>query len=256
MIRTLLAAGALLLLFLPGAGRAALPVDGYEVVHAFPHDPAAFTEGLLFRDGFLYESTGLEGRSSLRKVRLETGEVVKIKALPPSLFGEGIVDWHADLIALTWRNHLGLVVDLDSFALLRRFSYEGEGWALTRNESEIFMSDGSSSLRVLDPVSLAEKRRLPVTAEGEPVEKLNELEWVKGEIFANIWQSDRIARIDPKTGHVTGWIDLTGLLATQGPITGHPDVLNGIAYDARGQRLFVTGKLWPWLFEIRLKRKN
>jgi glutaminyl-peptide cyclotransferase len=233
---------------------AALPVYGYEIVHVFPHDSGAFTEGLFYRDGFLFESTGLEGRSSVRKVALESGEVLQSTQLSPSLFGEGIVDWGNDLIGLTWRNHVGFVADLTSFALLRQFSYQGEGWALTRNDSEIFMSDGSASLRVLDPKSLAEKRRIAVTAEGQPLDQLNELEWVKGEIFANIWQSDRIARIDPKSGHVVGWIDLTGLLATQGPVRGRPDVLNGIAYDAVRQRLFVTGKLWPWLFEIRVTR--
>jgi len=247
---------ALLGLLVAAAARADLPVDGYEVVRAYPHDPGAFTEGLFYKDGYLYEATGLEGRSSIRKVKLETGEVVQIAHLSPSVFGEGIVDRGADLIGLTWRNHVGFVFDFASFALLRQFPIEGEGWALTRNEREIFMSDGSSSLRVLDPVTLAEKRRIPVTAEGKPVEQLNELEWVKGEIYANIWQTDRIARIDPASGQVKGWIDLTGLLATQGPVTGHPDVLNGIAYDAPHQRLFVTGKLWPWLFEIRLKPRK
>lgn len=243
------------LLLLPIFARAALPVDGYEVVHAYPHDPSAFTEGLFYKDGFLYESTGLNGHSSIRKVKLETGEVLQESVLPPALFGEGIVDWGPDLISLTWRNHVGFVSDLASFVLLREFKIEGEGWALTRNDREIFMSDGTSNLLVLDPKTQAVKRRIPVTAEGKPVDQLNELEWVDGQIYANIWQTDRIARIDPATGHVLGWIDLTGLLATQGPITGHPDVLNGIAYDAKTHRLFVTGKLWPWLFEIRLKKK-
>jgi glutamine cyclotransferase len=247
---------ALLIAFLPLLAHAALPVDGYEVVRAYPHDPRAFTEGLFYKDGFLYESTGLEGHSTLRKVALDTGEVVQAARFPPEMFGEGIIDWKGDLIALTWRNHVGFVVDLASFALLRQFPIEGEGWALTRNEHEIFMSDGSSSLRVLDPVTLAVTRLIPVTAEGKPIDQLNELEWVMGEIYANIWQTDRIARIDPATGNVKGWIDLTGLLASQGPIQGHPDVLNGIAYDAKNNRLFVTGKMWPWLFEIRLKRNN
>jgi len=235
---------------------AALPVEGYEVVHAYPHDPYAFTEGLFYKDGVLYESTGLEGHSTIRKVKLETGEVLQGTRLSPDLFGEGIVDWDGDLISLTWRNHVGFVLDLSSFALLREFKIEGEGWALTRNEHEIFMSDGTSSLRVLDPKTLDEKRRIPVTAEGRPVDQLNELEWVDGVIYANIWQTDRIARIDPVSGHVLGWIDLSGLLATQGPIAGHPDVLNGIAWDAKGHRLFVTGKMWPWLFEIKLKPKK
>ena len=247
---------ALFALLLPILARAALPVDGYEVVHSYPHDPSAFTEGLFYKDGFLYESTGLEGRSSIRKVKLETGEVLQQSDLPPELFGEGIVDWGPDLISLTWRNHVGFVSDLSTFVLLRQFKIEGEGWALTRNDREIFMSDGTSSLLVLDPRTQAVKRRIPVTAEGQPVFQLNELEWVDGQIYANIWQTDRIARIDPATGHVLGWIDLSGLLATQGPITGHPDVLNGIAYDAKGHRLFVTGKLWPWLFEIRLKPRR
>jgi glutaminyl-peptide cyclotransferase len=247
----ILALLALFLLSLPAI--AALPVYGYEVVHAYPHDSRAFTEGLFYRDGFLYESTGIEGHSTVRKVRLETGEVVRESQLAPQLFGEGIVDWGGDLIGLTWKNHIGYVADLATFALLRQFPIEGEGWALTRNDVEIFMSDGTSSLRVLDPKTLAVKRRILVTAEGQKVEQLNELEWIRGEIYANIWQTDRVARIDPGTGHVTGWIDLSGLLASQGPIAGRPDVLNGIAYDAKGQRLFVTGKFWR-LFEIRLKK--
>jgi glutaminyl-peptide cyclotransferase len=248
---------SVLILLLPVLVHAAgLPVEGYEVVRAYPHDPGAFTEGLFYKDGFLYESTGLEGHSSIRKVKLETGEVLQSTVLPPSLFGEGIVDWGGDLVALTWRNQVGFVLDLNSFTLIRRFKYEGEGWALTRNEHEIFMSDGTASLRVLDPKTLEQKRRIPVTAEGKPVDQLNELEWVDGVIYANIWQTDRIARIDPANGHVLGWIDLSGLLASQGFMVGHPDVLNGIAYDAKGRRLFVTGKMWPWLFEIRLKAKK
>ena len=246
---------AVALLCLPLIGRAAAPVYGYEVVHAYPHDARAFTEGLFYKDGYLYESTGIEGHSSVRKVDLETGAVLRMSTLPPQLFGEGIVDWGGDLVMLTWKNHVGFVADLASFALLRQFPIEGEGWALTRNDSEIFMSDGSASLRVLDPKTLAVKRKIAVTDDGKPIDQLNELEWVKGEIYANIWQTDRIARIDPATGHVTGWIDLGGLLQSQGPVDGRPDVLNGIAYDAKGQRLFVTGKLWPWLFEIRLKKK-
>ena len=245
----------LLLAFLPLLARAALPVDGYEVVRAYPHDPRAFTEGLFFKDGFLYESTGLEGHSSIRKVALETGEVQQITSLPPSLFGEGIVDWNGDLIGLTWKNHVGFVLDLASFSLLRQFPIEGEGWALTRNDTEIFMSDGTPSVRVLDPATLKEKRRIRVTFDGRPVANINELEWVKGEIFANVWQTDRIVRIDPESGEIKGVIDLGGLLQSQGPVKGSVDVLNGIAYDAANDRLFVTGKLWPYLFEIRLKQK-
>ena len=243
-------------LLLPFLAHADLPVEGYEVVHAYPHDPGAFTEGLFYKDGFLYESTGLEGRSTLRKVKPETGEVVRAARLDPALFGEGIIDRGGDLIGLTWRNHIGYVADLATFALLRQFPIEGEGWALTRDEHEIFMSDGTAELRVLDMATLREKRRITVTAEGKPIDQLNELEWVDGQIYANIWQTDRIARIDPASGHVLGWIDLTGLLETQGPVRDRVDVLNGIAYDAKARRLFVTGKMWPWLFEIRLKPKR
>jgi glutaminyl-peptide cyclotransferase len=257
--RTLAALPGLVLLLLPmlaAAGPAGpIPVYGYTVVHAFPHDPKAFTEGLFYKDGFLYESTGLEGQSSVRRVRLETGVVVQQKNLVAGDFGEGIVDWQDRLIGLTWKSGIGYVADLQSFELWRQFSYPGEGWALTRNDTAIFMSDGTPELRVLDPETLHETRRIRVTAQGRPVERLNELEWVKGEILANIWQTDRIARIDPQSGQVTGWIDLTGLLQTKAPMAGPVDVLNGIAYDPGGDRLFVTGKLWPWLFEIRLVPK-
>jgi glutaminyl-peptide cyclotransferase len=230
-----------------------IPVYTYEIVHAYPHDPKAFTEGLFYKDGFLYESTGLEGQSSVRKVVPETGRVVQARNLVGGDFGEGIVDWGDHLIGLTWKSHKGFVADLASFEVERHFSYPGEGWALTHNDTALFMSDGTADLRVLDPESLRETRRIQVTARGAPVEQLNELEWVKGEIFANIWMTDRIARIDPETGHVTGWIDLAGLLQSQGPVIRVVDVLNGIAYDREHDRLFVTGKFWPVLFEIRLR---
>jgi glutamine cyclotransferase len=236
-----------------GEAGSAIPLYTYEVVHAYPHDPKAFTEGLFYRDGYLYESTGLEGQSSVREVELETGKIALARNLVGGDFGEGIVDWHDRLIGLTWKSQQGFVADLASFTLERSFYYPGEGWALTRNDTELFMSDGSSQLRVLDPETLHETRRIQVTALGQPVERLNELEWVKGEIFANIWQSDRIARIDPQTGRVVGWIDLAGLLQSQGPVLRIVDVLNGIAYDRDHDRLFVTGKLWPKLFEIRLR---
>jgi glutaminyl-peptide cyclotransferase len=234
------------------AAAAAIPVYDVAVIHVFPHDPTAFTEGLFYRDGFLYESTGLEGRSSLRKVRLETGEVLQRQDFPDQLFGEGIIDWQDRLIALTWRSQIGLVFDLNSFAERRRFAYPGEGWGLTRNDRQLFMSDGSAEIRVLDPASLRELRRISVTAEGQPVPRLNELEWVKGQIYANIWQTDRIARIDAKSGAVVGWIDLSGLLQGQGRGPVKADVLNGIAYDSAHDRLWVTGKFWPYLFEIQL----
>jgi glutamine cyclotransferase len=238
------------------AAAAPLPVYGYQVVHAYPHDPGAFTEGLFFKDGFLFESTGLNGHSTVRRVKLETGEVVQRSELPPHLFGEGISDWGDRIVGLTWQTHVGFVMDMKTFELKRQFNYPGEGWGLTHDEHELVMSDGTPVLRFLDPQTLKETRRLRVAAAGEPVEQLNELEWVEGEIYANIWQTDRIARIDPKTGNVVGWIDLAGLLSVKDRMTGNTDVLNGIAYDAGAKRLFVTGKLWPRLFEIKLVRKG
>jgi glutamine cyclotransferase len=234
---------------------AGVPTYGYEVVRSYPHDVNAFTQGLFYRDGFLYESTGLLGKSTVRKVRLETGEVLLKSHFPADLFGEGITYWDDRLVALTWRSQVGFVLDLKTFAVAQRFSYPGEGWGLARNDREIIMSDGTAELRLLDPRTFREVRRLRVTAGGKPVDQLNELEWVEGEIFANVWQTDRIARIDPKTGHVVGWIDLRGLLPQPFRIPGVTDVLNGIAYDAPTQRLFVTGKLWPRLFEIRLVKQ-
>jgi glutamine cyclotransferase len=227
----------------------------YEVVNTYPHDPGAFTQGLFWRDGFLYESTGLEGRSSIRKVTLETGVPEQERLIDSRYFGEGIIDWKDRLIELTWKHQIGLIYDIATFELIGEFSYPGEGWALTRDETRIIMSDGTSALRFLDPETLTETGRIQVTDDGRPVDNLNELEWVKGEVLANIWQTDRIARIDPATGRVTGWIDLAGLLGEADRAGRQVDVLNGIAYDPAADRLFVTGKLWPRLFEIKLTPK-
>ncbi len=246
---------ALATLLAAASAQAALPVYTYSVVNAYPHDPGAFTEGLLYRNGYLYESTGLEGASSVRKVELKTGKVLNGAKLPRDIFGEGITDWGDKLIGLTWKTQVGFVLDIEGFALKGRFDYPGEGWGLTHNATELVMSDGTAELRVLDPDTLKEKRRIKVTAEGKPIDQLNELEWVDGEIFANIWQTDRIARIDPRTGRVTGWIDLSGLLPEKERAGRQVDVLNGIAYDPATQRLFVTGKLWPKLYEIRLRKR-
>ena len=254
--RVLLCASALLGSGLAAAKDGPIPTYAFEVVRSYPHDANAFTEGLFFKNGVLYESTGLEGRSSIRKVRLETGEVLQQVALPPGLFGEGIVDWGDQIISLTWQTQLGFVLKLDDFALVKRFNYPGEGWGLTRNNRELVMSDGTAELRFLDPQTLRETRRLRVTANGKPVDQLNELEWVAGEVYANIWQTDRIARIDAKTGQVVGWSDLTGLLPAKERVAGHTDVLNGIAYDSVGKRLWVTGKMWPKLYEIKLVPKR
>jgi glutaminyl-peptide cyclotransferase len=228
---------------------------GYAIVKTYPHDTRAFTEGLFWRDGFLFESTGLAGHSSIRKVTLETGVPEQERMIDSRYFGEGIVDWKGKLIELTWKDEVGFIYDLASFEKLGEFTYAGEGWALTRDDARIIMSDGSSFLRFLDPETLKESGRLQVTDDGRPVDNLNELEWVKGEVLANIWQSDRIARIDPKTGHVTGWIDLRGLLSEADRAGAQVDVLNGIAYDAATDRLFVTGKFWPKLYEIKLVAK-
>jgi len=238
------------------AALAAVPVDGVAVIHAYPHDRNAFTEGLFYLDGYLYESTGLNGQSSVRKVDLATGRVLQSQALNSRYFGEGIVAWRGRLIQLTWQSHVGFVDDLASFKQLRQFGYPGEGWALTTDGRQLIMSDGTPQLRFLDPDTLKETRRLTVTADGKPVRNLNELEWVKGEILANIWLTNFIARIDPATGKVTGWIDLTGLM-NSADIGGNPDAIpNGIAYDTGADRLFVTGKLWPKIFEIKLVKRS
>lgn len=238
--------------------QAGVPEYTYEVVHSYPHDRTAFTEGLFYLDGFLYESTGIEGASSVRKVRLETGEVVQRHDLPSAYFGEGIIHWKDRLIQLTYKTEVGFVYNLSTFETERRFEYPGEGWAMTQDGKNIFMSDGTAQIRIWDPQTLQELRRITVTDQGQPVPNVNELEWVKGEIYANIWETDRIARIDPATGRVVGWIDLAGLLNPNERIAGPEgtDVLNGIAYDAKGNRLFVTGKRWPKLFEIRLVRRS
>jgi len=236
-------------------GGPALPTYGYTIVHTYPHDTAAFTEGLQYRDGFLYEGTGLEGNSSIRRVKLETGEVVQRHDIPPQYFGEGIVTWGTDLFELTWQSGVAFVYDRQTFALKRTFRYIGEGWALTRDAHGLIMSDGSDSLRFLDPATFNERRpRLKVTAAGTPLKNINELEYVKGEVFANVWQTDYIARINPDTGQVAGWVDLRGLLTPRE--RANVDVLNGIAYDEDHDRLFVTGKLWPKLFEIKLVKKG
>lgn len=233
------------------AAPGAIPVFGYQVVNTYPHDRAAYTEGLLFDNSVLYEGTGLNGQSSLRRVDLASGKVLQSQALSPEYFGEGVTVWHDQIIQLTWKSHVGFVYDKASFRLLKQFTYPTEGWGLTQDGKRLIMSDGTATLHFLDPATFTETGRIAVHANGVPVFNLNELEYIGGEIFANVWQTDRIARIDPETGQVVGWIDLTGLLGPadrQQPV----DVLNGIAYDAEHDRLFVTGKLWPKVFEITL----
>ena len=236
------------------AKRVKPPEYTFRIIHTFPHDSTAYTQGLVYHDGFLYEGTGLHGRSSLRKVRLETGEVIQKVDLDPKYFGEGITIFKDKVVQLTWQSELGFVYNLSDFHLLRQFSYSGEGWGLTTHGAEIFMSDGTAAIRVLDGNTLREKRRITVQDGNTPVTQLNELEFVQGQIFANVWRTDRIARISPQNGKVVGWIDLAGILS---PVYRRDQdaVLNGIAYDAAGNRLFVTGKLWPSIFEIQLVPK-
>jgi glutamine cyclotransferase len=230
------------------------PEYTFKVVRTFPHDSNAFTQGLAYRDGFLYEGTGLQGHSSLRKVRLETGEVIQRVDLAPEFFGEGITLLKNEVVQLTWQSQTGFVYDLNDFHLLRRFSYAGEGWGLATGDHEVFMSDGTPEIRVLDPGTLAEKRRFTVHERNTVVKELNELEFVEGELFANVWQTNRIARISPLNGEVVGWIDLKGLLSPVYRLQSGA-VLNGIAYDSQRKRLFVTGKLWPNTFEIQIVPK-
>ena len=226
------------------------PVYTYQVVHTYPHDPTAFTQGLFYLDGDLYESTGLNGRSSVRRVKLETGKVIQQQAVSADYFAEGFVNWDSELFQLTWQSQIGFVYDRKSFALKRKFTYTGQGWGLTKDPGRIIMSDGTAKLRFLDPKTLMQTGSLNVTDQGRPVTELNELEYISTEIWANVWQTDRIARISPFTGNVVSWVDLKGLL-TPGE-KANADVLNGIAYDSATNRIFVTGKLWPKLFEIKV----
>jgi glutaminyl-peptide cyclotransferase len=230
-----------------------LPVYGYQVVHTYPHDSNAFTQGLEYVDGVLYEGTGLNGRSSIRKVKLETGEVLKRFDVAAQHFGEGITLWKSDLIELTWQSQIAFVYDKDTFVTKRQFTYPGEGWGLTHDGVNLIMSDGTDYLRILDPATFQLRRRVRVMDGERPLRNLNELEYVKGEVLANVWTTDYIARIDPRSGIVLGYINLQGILsANERPSDG---VLNGIAYDNARDRLFVTGKLWPKLFEIKLVKK-
>ena len=234
----------------PAAQPARPPRYGYEVVNIYPHDPAAFTQGLEFHDGILLESTGRHP-STIRRVRLEDGEVLARRELDMQFFGEGLTAVGDRILSLTWQGGHGFVWDIDDLEPAGTFSYSGEGWGLTHDETRVILSDGTASLRFLDPNTLQQTGSVPVTYMGRPLDRLNELEFIEGEVWANVWQTNYIVRIDPATGAVTGVIDLTGLLPD--PVDNPADdVLNGIAWDAADKRLFVTGKNWPKLFEIRL----
>jgi glutamine cyclotransferase len=252
LLIALIGGWSILMAQVPSSG--GLPLYGYRVVNVYPHDANAFTQGLQYLDGYFYEGTGLNGRSSIRKVTPETGKVLQQRTVPGEYFGEGITVWKNDLIELTWQSHVAFVYDRATFEPKKRFTYPGEGWGLTTDGTNLIMSDGTDELRVLDPVTFAEKRRVKVTAGGLPLRNLNELEYMKGEILANIWMTEYVARVAADTGRVTAYIDLRGLLTAAERAT--TDVLNGIAYDAKQDRLFVTGKLWPKLFEIKLVKKG
>ena len=228
-----------------------VPVYTYKIINTYVHDHQSFTQGLVFEDGFLYEGTGLHAQSSLRRVDLETGEILHLHRLPDHFFGEGITAYQDKIVQLTWKSNTGFVYRKDNFEMLREFNYSTEGWGITHDSKHLIMSDGTPTLYFLDPETFEVVRQIKVYDNNGPVKRLNELEYVEGEIYANIWQSNRIAKIDPQIGQVVGWVDLTGLLMPKDyrlPV----DVLNGIAYDKTKKRLFVTGKLWPKLFEIQL----
>jgi glutamine cyclotransferase len=224
----------------------------YQVVHAWPHDPGAFTQGLVYEDGKLLESTGLNGRSSLREVDLETGRVMRQETVPSTYFAEGLAVIGDKAYQLTWKSQTGFIYDVSNFELRGTFPYEGEGWGLTTDGELLVMSDGTSRIRFIDPVTFKVVRSIDVTLSGKPVVRLNELEWVRGVIFANVWQTDTVVVIDPATGLVTSVVDFSFLLPLDQ--RAGADVLNGIAFDPDHDRLFVTGKLWPKLFEVRLMR--
>ncbi len=234
---------------------AATPLYGYKVVATYPHLTSSYTEGFFYLNGIFYEGTGLDGHSALLALDPQTGQVTQRTSLPPQYFGEGIVDWGPNLYEWTWQSHICFVYDRFSLRQIKQFHYTGEGWGMTRTARELITSDGTSTLRFRNPETFAETRHIVVKDAGKPVEQLNELEYIKGEIYANVWHSDRIARISPKDGHVIAWIDLSGILPENQKID-QESVLNGIAYDVQHDRLFVTGKQWPKVFEIKIVPKT
>jgi len=228
-----------------------IPIYSYKIIQSYPHDPQAFTQGLVFQDGFLYEGTGLYQFSSLRKIDLETGNILQIRENLDQYFGEGITIFENKIIQLTWRSKIGFVYDKNTFNLLQKFHYPYEGWGITHDGKRLLISDGTSTIHFLDPDTFKETGKIEVHENDTPVTRINELEYIKGEIYANIWQTDLIAIINPLNGSITGWIDLKGILSDRDFIEGI-DVLNGIAHDEIRDRLFVTGKFWPHIFEIKL----
>lgn len=244
---------ALLFTLIVTAGflQAEAPVSGYRIVATYPHSTDNYTEGFFYLDGHFYEGTGMEGRSALLVEEPQTGKVIQQRQLAPEYFGEGIIDWGPNLYEWTWKSHVCFVLDRFSLRPIKQFTYQGEGWGMTRTDKEIITSDGTATLRFRNPDTFKPTREIVVRDGKQPVEELNELEYIKGEIYANIWHQDRIARISPKDGHVIGWIDMRGLI-TSDEMVNAESVLNGIAYDAKRDRLFVTGKQWPKVFEIKI----
>jgi glutamine cyclotransferase len=228
-----------------------IPVFGVKVVKTYPHDPKAFTQGLEYHGGYLYESTGRNGGSTLRQVALENGEVVRKVSLPPRYFGEGLTIFRENIYQLTWLSKTGFVYDLHSFRKTGEFHYENEGWGLTHDDASLILSDGTNTLRFIDPATFRVTKSIEVYAGNEAVANLNELEYINGEIFSNVWHSPRVARIDPRSGQVLAWLDLSPLVAREQ--RGEEDVLNGIAYDQKTRRIFVPGKDWPEIIEIRIE---
>jgi glutaminyl-peptide cyclotransferase len=235
----------------PASAQTSVPVYGFEIVRVYPHDPAAFTQGLVFRNGELLESTG-RYPSTVRRVRLEDGVVLQQRELDEEYFGEGLTAVGDRVLTLTWKGGKGFIWDPTTLEPEGQFAYAGEGWGLTHDATRLILSDGTAALRFLDPATLVETGQVPVTLQGRAVSRINELEWIEGEVFANLWQTDYILRINPLTGAITGIIDLTELMPDRSGLDPTDAVLNGIAWDPVGRRLFVTGKNWPKLFEIRL----
>jgi glutamine cyclotransferase len=231
-----------------------LPVYTYEIVNAWQHDSAAFTQGLVFHNGYLYESTGQFGLSSLRKVDLTTGKVLQKVDVPEQFFAEGMTVLNGKVFQLTWTDKLGFIYDVNSFNKIGEFKYASEGWGLTNDGRHLIISDGTNELRFLDPQTFAVTKTIKVFDQGKPLLNLNELEYIKGEIYANIWHSDKIVRIDPESAKILAWVDLSGLLP-EAQRQNSEAVLNGIAYNKANDKLFVTGKLWSKIFEIRLKKR-
>jgi glutaminyl-peptide cyclotransferase len=232
-----------------------IPQYKVKIIRTFPHDTDAFTEGLVYSGGFLYESTGMNGKSSMRKIELETGKVVKKSDLPTQYFGEGLTEWEGTFIQLTWRSGKGFVYNRETFSIEREFSFSGEGWGITHDGKSLIMSNGSNRLTYLNPRTFEQERVLPVLSGDKPIRLLNELEYIKDEIYANIWQKDFVARISPKTGEITGWIDMSDLRKELSD-GQRAEVLNGLAYDPEGDRIFVTGKLWSKLFQVEIASQS